>query len=58
MDNDVTFVTLKAHYKNVHLWNLQMPFLVHFSLQLPNINTKLLMQIHITSIFKNKNQMH
>ncbi len=30
--------------------------LVHSSLQLPNINTKLLMQTHITSIFL-KNQI-
>jgi hypothetical protein len=54
MDNDVTFVIIKAHYKNVHLWNLEMPFLVHSSLQLPKINTKLLVQTHITSVFKKK----
>jgi len=54
MDNDVTFVIIKAHYKNVHLWNLEMPFLVHSSLQLPKINTKLLVQSHITSVFKKK----
>ncbi len=35
MDNNVTFVIVEIHYKNVHLWNLQIPFLVHYSLQLP-----------------------
>jgi hypothetical protein len=50
MDNYVTFVTIKAHYKNVHLWNSQMPFLVHSNLQLLDINTKPPMQTHITSI--------
>ncbi len=33
MDNNVTFVIVEIHYKNVHLWNPQMPF--YYSLQLP-----------------------